>query len=502
MRDVLENPDKTHKFHTTRRYPIYYMSITKCGSTYLKNLFYYLDNDRLHDHPDHIHDHSGDLMRAGDTPAWMIRRSEHAFTVLRRPSSRFLSLYFDKIYGDHPQNFPDLRQEIAEEAGLDLSRALDVAAHRENCRRFIGWLEKNLTHDTDAPINPHWRPQMRRVGTVMHLAPSLLTLDGLDRQLPIFLDGVVPDLPRKMAAVKSRNPAPYPVDPGEVMTGDLEDAVNAVYSEDWETYSRVSRRWQKAEMRRELASPAVATEDVPKIGVIGSHRFNLNTIAQPKAGISYVRNIHYALDHGRMHPEPVHIERDGCLVQRQKSVAEMQDGIRLLVLRDPVRRFFSLYFDKVWSESETSFPWIPEKLQRNRRFSSKADISVDEHHDNCCRLLGYLETRFKERPTADLNRHWRPQTVRAREAARFGFTPVLLERFAEQVTEIAGKRLRSLPIALDVVDYRNESKKPVPVDELVSPWITDRLHALYGDDIALYERVRAGWEDGDAPPEL
>jgi len=40
------------------------------------------------------------------------------------------------------------------------------------------------------------------------------------------------------------------------------------------------------------------------------------------------------------------------------------------------------------------------------------------------------------------------------------------------------------------------------MEDLLSPWIKERLQALYGEDIALYERIKAGWDATDTPPEL
>ena len=499
MSGVQENDAKTHKFHTTRRYPIYYLAITKCGSTYLKNLFFALDHDRPHPRPEAIHDHADDLIRADFTPAWMIRRSPYAFTVLRRPAARFLSLYFDKIYGDHPGNFADLRHDIAADAGLDLTPGLDVRAHQVNAARLVDWLEKNIAHQTDIPVNPHWRPQMRRIATVEHLGLNFLTLDGLDWQLPAYLRGVVPGLEKTMAMVRTRNAAAYPVAPDDVLTPDIEARIAEVYPEDQAKWARANRWWTR---RRNLAAPAVAPSDAPRLSVLTTHRFNINTLAQPKAGISYLRNLHYALDHGRMHPHPDAIENDNCLVARARTAEEMEGGVNIVVLRDPVARFFSLYFDKVWSESGSSFPWIAEKLKENRRFADQGAIPDDAaHHDNCCRLLGYLETRFRERPAEELNPHWRPQIVRARRAGQFGFAPILLENLADQLANVAGGRIRGLDRALEITTFRNASPKPIAPAMLESPYILERLHALYGDDIALYERIRAGWaKDGAAPP--
>jgi len=101
-----------------------------------------------------------------------------------------------------------------------------------------------------------------------------------------------------------------------------------------------------------------------------------------------------------------------------------------MVLRHPLERFYSLYFDKVWGKSDNSFGWIGEALARNRRFRVERDLTAEEHHDNCCRLLGFLESRFNDEKPEDQNAHWRPQYVRAEQAADFGFHGVQLEKSA------------------------------------------------------------------------
>ena len=496
---VTPNDDNTHKFHTSRRYPIYYLAITKCGSTALKNFFYLLDNDAPHPNPSYIHDYRDDLIRADRTPPWMIRRSFYSFAVIRKPTSRFLSFYFDKIYGDHPQNFGDRRVEIAADAGIDLTPGLSVEAHRENATALINWIAKNLRNETNQPVNPHWRPQFRRLRAVEKYALKLVTLDGLDEQLSSLLKPVIPDIAKRLAEAPGRNPASYPVSPEEVLDDDLRTAVNTVYAKDEDLHADVSATWKRRFAK--APAPAVSQGTAAKITALTTHRFPLNTLVMPKAGISYLRNLHYALDHGRMHPMPASIENDHCLLKVSKTSAELENQINIIVLRDPIARFFSLYFDKVWSEGSSAFPWIAAKLEKNRRFA-KGEITAEHHHDNCCRLLGYLEKRFRENKPKDLNPHWRPQSLRAVQAADFGFHPLLLERFPDQIRQVAGRRIRGLDAALDAVTYRNASSKPVSTEELKSDIVMDRLHALYGEDIALYQRIRAGWDETKAPPPL
>ena len=496
VESFVRNDDKTHKFITTRRHPIYYMAITKCGSTFLKNLLYVLDHDRPHENPDYIHDYNQDFIRTDKTPAALIEGSNFAFTVLRKPSSRFLSLYFDKIYGEGPQNFPDMRLEIAKECGLDLSRDLAPETHRQNCDRLIGWIEKNLAGDTDIDINPHWRPQSTRIATVEHLRLTFLTLDGLDWQLPLYLGEMIEGLPEKMAQAKSRNRTAYPVDPTTIMTPDLEWRINEIYADDLVHYQHVSRLWKARRKQGAIPQPSVA-----QINVLTTHTQNFNLIALQKAGCTYLRNLTYQLDHGRPHPDPGQIASDGCLAHKSKSKSEIEQGVNVIVLRDPYARFFSLYFDKVWGEGDQAFPWIAKQIAKNRRFKKSRELSEAEHHDNCCRLLGFLQQRFNERPIEELNPHWQPQIVKARRAGSFGFAPVLLEQFGPQIRQLSEGRIKGLDAALEATRFKNATEKPIVMDALISPWIKERLQALYGEDIALYERIKAGWETG-TPPEL
>lgn len=74
---------------TLRRAPVYYLPNTKCGSTYLKNLFYYLDHSAEHASGIDIHSNADDLVRAQTGDEESIRQSPYAFAVLRDPVDRF-----------------------------------------------------------------------------------------------------------------------------------------------------------------------------------------------------------------------------------------------------------------------------------------------------------------------------------------------------------------------------------------------------------------------------
>lgn len=495
-RIVVPNDDNTQKFITTRRYPIYYLAITKCASTYLKNVFYALDNDALHKKPSRIHDFPQDLERADRTPRWMIRRSPYAFAVIRNPVDRFMSFYFDKIHGTGPQNFKDLRAYLARQIDLSLDPKLDAAGHEDNCLRLLDWIVENLTHQTPQPVNPHWRPQVARIRAIDHVKPTFLTVDGLDDGLDRMLGPIVPNLAEVLAMVKDRNTTRYPVDKAAVLSQPLINRINGIYAEDAAFYARVKSKRETMRPARPVRAVGEGTQ------VLTTHRFGFNAVVQPKAGSSYVRNLFYRLDHGVAHPDPAKIDTDGCLVYRRKSVQTLKDEISFTIVRDPLERFFSLYFDKVWSRGPNAFPWVAETLERNRRFHAREDLSLAEHHDNCCRLLGFLENRFKATPHNELNPHWRPQALRLNQIKDMGFHALLLDGCGDQLRQLAGSTVRGLNEHLDSMIFRNESDKPIKIADLASPWIMERLHDLYEDDIAIFNSVKGAWDTTGSAPQL
>ena len=469
------------------RADVYYLHIAKSGSTFLKNLFYYLDHGQVHPAGNRIHGEAV-LLRARAEDEARIRASKHAFAVIRDPLERFLSVYFDKIYGEGPQNFPDLREYFAETVGLDLTPGLDVAGHRRNCHLFIDWIADNLAGNTDQPVNFHWRRQARRLKRVESLDLELLTLDGLDWQLPMLLEEVLPDIREAMAAVQARNTSHAPVDKAAVVDAGLREKVDAVYASDRRLYERAKMRWARA-------------GGAGKLRMMVAGGLPLYCVTTPKVGCTWLKNLFYILEHGEPYPEPQRIHADGVVSRVGLGPGDAPDAVKFFVVRDPVERFFSLYFDKVFGQGPQSFAWITRRLAERRAFDVHAD-TLGKHRINVMALLGYLERKFGTQPLADLNPHWRPQAETVKRVAGFGLVPLLLEELEPQLLQIAGDRVEGLEQAMAMVPENNAASRPFPVENILTPAIRQRISALYGADEALYEQVKRGWAENGVPPEL
>lgn len=486
------------RFLTTAKYPLYYFAITKCGSTYLKNLLYALDHGGDHPEGDSVHSADEDLCRAGPDMAQAISASPYAFTVLRDPVERFLSLYFDKIYGTGPNNFSDIRQTLAEETGLDLSPELGTAEHRDNALKLITWVERNLDGKTEEAINPHWRRQSSRLQRVKDIRVEYLTLEGLDAQLPYLLEPLIPEIRAVAAAVKTRNRIPRPVSSREILTDELVARIHRVYASDLRQWRKAQELWGE----RLGSTTPKTTPDRSRLRVLTTQTLPLYYQPTAKAGCTYVRNLFYAIDHGKTYARPLEIQTAPELVSAYASRDQIAEGVGFFVLRDPFQRFLSLYFDKVWGSGPHAFPWIAKRLGKGRGFHAEPDITAEQHRFNCNRFLGYLEFRFARQKPRALNPHWRPQIETARAALDFGLVPLLLEELDRQLPQVAGEFSEAVQASMRLQPERNKAPRPFPADEILSPRIRNRISALYAGDIALYDRARESWAATGRPPRV
>lgn len=480
---------------TLKRADIYYLPIAKCGSTYLKNLFYYLDNGGEHYSGDDIHSIDDALLRADSKDTGKITASGYAFAVVRHPVDRFLSYYFDKVYGQGPRSFPHHQKYFTRELGLDLSSGIDVSGHRINCLLLIDWIKKNLAHKTEEPINPHWRRQTARLKRVAAFDLEYLTLDGLDWQLPLFVGGVIPDIRDAMAAVKARNKTDWPVDRAALLDEELTGKIEETYKNDLKIYVLANRKWQA------WVQDDVAAEN-RKLRVISAGNLPLYSVTTPKVGCTYLKNLFYILEHGKAYNSPSLIHGSGENARQDLTKAELAAAVSFFVVRDPTDRFFSLYFDKIYGSGPQAFQWITKRLIEKRGFVAGPDVSLAQHQQNCMGLLGYLEHKFATQSPEQLNPHWRPQIIAAKRVLPFGLKPLLLENLEEQLRQIAGNRISNLNQAMARVPERNRTKRAYTNLEILTPKMAQRISTLYSDDQALYERVKSGWAKTGKPPEL
>ena len=226
-----------------------------------------------------------------------------------------------------------------------------------------------------------------------------------------------------------------------------------------------------------------------------------NCVMSLKAGSTFLRNLVWALDHGqpysadnRSFPE--------ALPSREMTREELAAEVSFFVLRDPVERFFSLYFDKAIGPEATRFGWIAKTLKANRSFHDGPGLTLKQHRENCHSLVLFIKARLNGQTEGPVNPHWSRQITRMRGALRFGLKPLLLERLEPQLLHIAQGRIPPLKAALDMVKNRNRTPRAVAAEEILTPALYADIAALYPEDIELYDLVKTGWDMLGHPPAI
>jgi len=238
-----------------RNLPIRYLFIPKCGCTFVKNLIWRLDHGQTFHNPKRIHDVMDDFARASafglDDVA--IRAEEHAFTILRNPVDRFLSLYFDKVVGSGWQKYVPLRATL-QRHGLNVEAATPEE-HRRNCMIMVDWLEVNLSDGNELPREAHWTPQWYRGDVIKGFDLKLLTLTNLDARMEMLLRDLVPDIGAVMAEME-RYATNSKDRKASVLDQKVKSRINQVYRRDREIFEKLKDIWRDTKPAR--------MEDIPR----------------------------------------------------------------------------------------------------------------------------------------------------------------------------------------------------------------------------------------------
>lgn len=221
------------RLFSTRKYPqLQYFSITKCGSTFVKNLLWRIDHGADHSDALRIHRSNSEFPKAGELGFTMeqIRTMDYSFVVLRDPVDRFLSLYFDKVVGPGAARFIPLRRVLIDNHGL-IAFPTDPDQHRKNCHILIRWLCRNLSAESELPQDMHWLPQSKRFRVIRSMNLKVLLLEDLVHGLGMLLEPLIPEISVLMAGIE-RNTAPQPVSPQAIMNDALRSEITALYDRD------------------------------------------------------------------------------------------------------------------------------------------------------------------------------------------------------------------------------------------------------------------------------
>lgn len=235
---------------------VFYLFIPKCGCTFVKNVLWAIQNGRYHPNPVRVHDDDKDFLRASDLgiDAHRISSEPMAFTVIRNPIDRLLSLYFDKVVGIGKESYVPLADVLTEKRGLDQSPTT-LSDHQRNIETLIDWLEENLSDEIDLPRDAHWTPQVYRSDVMQTFNLKMLTVDRLSYGLDALIGEKVHNA-RSIINGAEKNSSNKKIDKRLLLTNNIRRKINNLYPGDRKLYQLVNGRW-KANMQRETIAAEI-----------------------------------------------------------------------------------------------------------------------------------------------------------------------------------------------------------------------------------------------------
>jgi len=233
------------RLFTLRDVSIRYLVIPKCACTYIKNILWHIETGSPYYNPQRIHDVDNLFLRASDFDLSTrdISHEEFAFTVIRNPVDRFISLYTDKILGNGHKDFVPLRDVLSTKYGLNMAPQTS-GDHKKNCDLLIEWIGQNLDSKVDMDVDPHWAPQCNRKLVLQSCRLKLLLVNKLNSQLRILLQSVVPNIEKIMQGAE-RNKSYRHFAKKDILSTQLRKKINYVYQSDRELFIFARQAWSK-----------------------------------------------------------------------------------------------------------------------------------------------------------------------------------------------------------------------------------------------------------------
>ena len=216
----------------------------------------------------------------------------------------------------------------------------------------------------------------------------------------------------------------------------------------------------------------------------------------PKCGCTFIKNLIWRLDHGEDYANPPRIHertRDFARVaQFNLTLEEVRaEPCSFVVLRDPIDRFLSLYFDKVVGEGYRKFVGLRAVLRDNHGLNVEAE-TPDEHRANCHIMIDWIEENLTKPNEIGRDPHWTPQAYRMETIRAFDMKVLPLSNLDSHLTLLLSDVVPDLPGILGKLErYTTNSKDRK--DQTLDPALKARIAQVYARDLANHEKLKDVW---------
>jgi hypothetical protein len=207
-----------------------------------------------------------------------------------------------------------------------------------------------------------------------------------------------------------------------------------------------------------------------------SQRYGFKYHQITKCGCSFVKVLINQLDGRASSAEPI------------KADWSSGGPPAFVIVRNPIDRFISLYFDKIFRG--------PSHIGRKflvRGLIDRDAASVAQHQLNCAQALGWINSTIKGCSPEKPNYHWRPQIRRLHKISKLNVHMLTLDGLSWQLPYILRDTCPDIETVMQRVGVRNQSPKPCSPAQIASQKLRRQISRIYAADERVYAEVNRHW---------
>jgi hypothetical protein len=250
-----------------------------------------------------------------------------------------------------------------------------------------------------------------------------------------------------------------------------------------------------------LSGPLPVADPVPDRGKAAeslflSVRTNVACRVILKCGCTFLKNLLWHLDHDAPHPRGNWVHRDDDLPRTTGASAQQirDNPLAFIVLRDPVERFLSLYFDKVMRPRAVGYKSLREELLAEGLIDPEAQ-DIDTHRRNAMATIGWIGDNLAHKTGRDANRHWTRQSGIVRQVAPLQLRVLTLNGLNDQLRVLLSPAIPDIDRHLAGAKWRNRTPRDVPRNVLADDALRKAILRVYRNDALLWSAADALWQD-------
>jgi hypothetical protein len=252
------------------------------------------------------------------------------------------------------------------------------------------------------------------------------------------------------------------------------------------------KRNLNARKKRQMRGEQPVLEKVVPGGLC-TKKYPLYYVPLCKSGCTTVKNIMYFLDTGEWYAKPLDIHKDNDALLR--NAGEDRDAFNEAVrnrkiafsfVREPFARAYSAFNEKIFQQSEHSFPRLRKLLEKEYGAVFPAEgqeYSAADHGRNFLRFLRLVQDTIDGNSNERLNPHWIPQKMALDKYRQFVNIDFVgrIENFVQGMQFVLDVAKIDTPLDL-TVRFNEGARPPYKLDEIMTEEIEYALTKAYGTD--------------------